>query len=267
AALAEQLSGLTAQSAPALPPIPAANQPPPRPQPARSSPEPLPVPPIIAAEKPVIQGAVVARPEVHESLPGADVAHRQGDAAALWFPRVGMGNLVLITGFLAHALSFVFLDRGLPGGQAIEFLLIIMLLLAFPGAAGACQFLASGSLKNFRGKAKVITAIVFGFLLGLLCASGVILLGLSMGDSSAPGAVLLLHLLVTIPTSVVNFLAAICGILVLKNAVVREEFGRPANPGQETRPIFSKNVVIGLPCGLAGWFFLILLLLLATWRP
>src|SRR5262249_19155543 len=81
AALAEQLSGLSAQSAPALPPIPAANQPPPRPQPARSSPEPIPVPPVITAEKPVLQAGVVARPEVHERSPVAEEARRQGDAA------------------------------------------------------------------------------------------------------------------------------------------------------------------------------------------
>jgi hypothetical protein len=141
----------------------------------------------------------------------------------------------------------------------------LLFCVGFSGAAGVCQFLASGSLKNLRGKAKVITGIVFGFVLGMLCAIGVIGLGVAMTELRAE-AIMFLLLLVGMATAVVNFGAAIRGILVLRNARVRKEFGRPANPRQGPRPVFSNGLVIGLSCGLAGWFFLVFALALATLR-
>jgi hypothetical protein len=140
----------------------------------------------------------------------------------------------------------------------------VLFFVGLPGAAAACHFLASGSLKKLRGKGKVITAIIFGFVLGLECALAAIALGFSLTERGSPKGIIFLLLLVFMAASVVNFFAAIRGILVLKNAAVREEFGRPANTRQEPRPVFSKNLVIGLAGGLAGWFFLILVLALAT---
>jgi hypothetical protein len=152
------------------------------------------------------------------------------------------------------------------GNGAIFMLVFVLFFVGLSGAAAACHFLASGSLKNVRGKGKVITAIILGFVLGLECAVAAIFLGFALPYHDTPKGLIFLLLLVFVPTSLVNFLGAIRGIVVLKNAAVREEFGRPANTRQEPRPVFSKNLVIGLAGGLAGWFFLILVLALATMK-
>jgi len=271
AVLAEQLSGFLGENAPAPPAIPAATQPPPVPQPAKSSSEPPWVLPCSAAEKQVLQDVVVAHPEDRGSFPDAAEARRQGDTAALWFLRAGIANLAVMAGILGLALyvSEVFSSKARLGQIILPMLFVMLFPVGLPGAAAACHFLASGSLKNFRGKAKVTTAIFFGFFLGLLCAFGAIGLGGVLTERGSPQgvAVCFFLFLVTMPTSFVNFFAAIRGILVLKNPAVSQEFGRPENTREELRPVFSKKLVIELAGFLAGLFFIVLLLAFATGRP
>jgi hypothetical protein len=204
----------------------------------------------------------VARPEVPEKGPVAEAARRQGDTAALWFLCAGIGNLVVMTGLLALILRMMFIGDGVGA-----FLLGVLFCVAFPGAASACQFLASSSLKNLRGKGTVIGALVFGFVIALLCVIGVCGLLATVRDGRGNEIILVwLWLLLTVATFLVNFVAAIRGILVLMDPSFRKEIGRPDSPGQETRPVFSNAVVIGLACGLAGWFFLMLVLGFAAVR-
>ena len=82
-----------------------------------------------------------------------------------------------------------------------------------------------------------------------------------MADSARLSGVCFLLLLVTLPASLVNFFAAIRGILVLRNAPVREEFGRPGDPAGEGLPGLCSRRKLAI--GLAGrtlvvWFFLVL---------
>jgi hypothetical protein len=207
--------------------------------------------------------AVAPVREEHKRFPAREEARREGDAAALWFLRAGIANLLVAAGILGLALAAVFSAIGEAVGRLV---VAILICVALHGAAGVCQFLASGSLKNLRDKGKVITAIASGFVLGMLCAFGVIGLGVAMTYMYSPKALVLVLLLVSMATVVVNFCAAIRGLLALRNAAVRAALGRPAHPGQEPRPVFSNNLVIALPCCLAALFFSMFLLTLATWR-
>jgi len=200
-------------------------------------------------------------PEDDGSFPAAEEARGKGEDASLWFSLAGIGTLAVMAGVLG-----LFMSRVFRGSDSLDEMVLNLLIgVGLPGGAAACHFLASGSLKHFRGKAKVITAIVFGFVLSLLCAFGTIMFGVGLTQSRSPKAVFFLLLLVTMATSVVNFLAAKRGILVLGNPAVRAEFDRPANTGPEPRPVFSKEQVIRLACGLGVWFFFVLLLSYATW--
>jgi len=192
------------------------------------------------------------RTEEHGRFPAPEEARRQGDAAAFWFLLAGIGVLADLTGFLAFPVSRFLIAQTFDEEKQIAF----MLLCLTHGPAVACHFLASGSMKNFRGKGKVIAAIISGFVLGLLCACLAIALGQDLLHTS--DLLSFLWLLVATPTSAVNFIAAIRGILVLKSGAVREEFGRPEKTRPEPTPVFSRKLVIGLAGGLLSWFLVAL---------
>src|SRR5262249_34307556 len=147
----------------------AINPPPPRP-PAKSKPESvrgLPVPPPASPPRPPARLVAEDIPMV-EFLPArqrspvksSEEALDRGDAAAFWVLMAGIGTLATATIFIAGILA------DLKGeGVGIAFLFMV----AF-AVVGVLQLLASGSLKNFQGKGLVITAIVFGFILGLAFA-------------------------------------------------------------------------------------------------
>ena len=90
------------------------------------------------------------------------------------------------------------------------------------------QFQASASLKSLTGKSKVITAIVFGFIFGVLFAVGV-MINLAL-VSEVPGGSLKTLVLGTILvgaiTAFFNLFAAIKGIVTLINPAVKRAFRR-----------------------------------------
>jgi hypothetical protein len=195
------------------------------------------------------------RPKDHNKRPDAMAARRLGDAVALWFLRAGIGNLVMIFSFLPYGLS-----RLTPQKQSFAalFLGVLPLGVGVPGVAAMCHFLASRSLKNYRDKVMVVTAIVCGFVVGLY-------FGL-VGCFNITAALVMWRLLSVgyLVAAVANFYAAIRGILVLKNA--SEEFARPPDPTEEPRRVFTQSLLIGLGSGLAALFFLVLVVCLATQR-
>jgi hypothetical protein len=152
-------------------------------------------------------------------------------------------------------------------GEGIGYAFLTAVAIA---VAGVFQFLASGSLKNFQGKGMVITAIVFGFVLGLLNAIMAVGGLAAIAGGGPRGAEVLGILLITIlgaAASFVYFFSAIRGIMVLNNPAVSREFSRPDKTREEHRPLFSKGLVIGLSAGLGGLFLVVLLLGISLNRP
>jgi serine/threonine protein kinase len=212
---------------------------------------------VVAEEVKEQQVSRPPRPEDRDSSPDVGEARRQGDAAAFWFLCAFTGNLAVIVSTLAYAL------RGPV--RSSEAMILFLSCVAFPGAAAACFFRATGSLKNFRGKAWVIIAIIIG-LVSLLWAGLVIGAAPEVLRYRPPPLIILLSLVVILPTVLANLIAAIRGIRALWSAAVRKKFRRPKNSSEKLRPVFEKKLVIGLAGGLAGWFLLVLLVVHAT-RP
>jgi hypothetical protein len=91
------------------------------------------------------QGPRPPRPEGRGSLPDPAEARRQGDAAARWFLRAAIGHLALIACVLAVVL-----------GGSVRWrdstIVVLLVGVGFAGAAAACLFAASSSMKNLRGR-------------------------------------------------------------------------------------------------------------------
>jgi serine/threonine protein kinase len=237
-----------------------------KPESVRGLPVPLPASPPRPPARPVVEDVPMVEvlpmrqaSPLPPSAKSSEEARRRGEAAALWVLIAGIGSLAVTTSFIAAMLPDL-------KGEGIAFAFIIAVVFA---VAGTFQFLASGSLKNFQGKGMVITAIVFGFVLGLLFAIGTVGGLVGIAGRGGTGVEVLGVLLISIlcaALSFVNFSAAIRGIMVLNNPAVSREFSRPDQTREEHKPIFSKGLVIGLSAGLGGLFLVVLLIAISLKR-
>jgi predicted Zn finger-like uncharacterized protein len=160
-------------------------------------------------------------------------ARSRAGAASIWFLLAGIISLIIVAYGVISALVLN-VNVGPVGNQAAFQAGRIAGIIGCGaiGTIGAvCHFMASSGLKSFRNKGMVITAIVFGFIFGLLFAIVAIL---SMTALATAGrflgggfmVLLVVEMILRSAGAFVNLFAAIKGITTLNNRAVSRQFNR-----------------------------------------
>jgi predicted Zn finger-like uncharacterized protein len=151
-------------------------------------------------------------------------ARRRGKSAALWFLIAAITTLVMLAINISSNL-FVTARFGAFDASRVAGMLGCGVIVI---SGAILQIQASSSLKSFRGKGKVITGIVFGFIYAVLFGIGAVinLLGLALVPGGILKVMVLFTLILSAITLFVNLFAAIKGIVTLNNVDVSRAFRR-----------------------------------------
>ncbi len=157
-----------------------------------------------------------------------------GRAAAVCFMIAGFLTIGLLTLNIASNLILApqMNDGGMRGND-VAFNIGRMVGLLGCGGVGLLgviyQFMAAASLKSFTGKGKVVTAVVFCFLFGLLFAAGVVINVLALYLVVEGRGLVMGTIILGATTAAINLGAGILGIVTLNNPAVSKKFRKARN--------------------------------------
>jgi hypothetical protein len=161
-------------------------------------------------------------------------ARRRGKASGLWFLFAAIATIAML---LVNTASGVYVLTTLPQLLPNAQLATTIKVSALGGLIGCglvevigaiFQFMARSSLGSVRGKGKVITAIVFAFIFGVVYAIRVVTNTFAVVQPAIAGlrTVALLMVVVGAAGSFFNLFAAIKGVVTLNNIDVKRAFRR-----------------------------------------
>ena len=149
-------------------------------------------------------------------------ARRRARGAAIWFILAGIVTLVMITLSLASNFYIMFAVARMQGPQAAGRVAGLLGCGVVVIVGAIYHFMAASALKSLDGKGKIVTSIVFGFVLGTLFGIG-LLVNIALVSQVPPGFITVLVFLAMFlggAASFFNFFAAIRGIVALNNRAI-----------------------------------------------
>jgi predicted Zn finger-like uncharacterized protein len=152
-------------------------------------------------------------------------ARRVAKSAGLWFM---ISGIVTIVTLVLSIVSNLILSASIGGmgGPAMVRIVGVLGCGVVLGVGAVLEILARAGLNSFKGKGVVITAIVLGFVFGLLFGGGAIFNLLVFTRLPLTGLTIFGFVAIILggATSFLNLFAAIKGIVALNNAAVSRAF-------------------------------------------